>query len=127
MRIPVEVISPQVFTPWQLMADFIASLLMSNYQQEIKKAIFFPPSSFIQVFLFGGLRNVFTLWRRDEIDRITQKLGDIHHEFADRINFILERLTQLTARIFDFSPRGFSAETILTEKSQFWLNSKKTP
>ena len=81
----------------------------------------------MEVFLFGALRNVFTLWRRDEIDRIAQKLGDIHQEFADRINAILERLTQLTARIFDFSLRGFSAETALTEKSQFWFKFKEDP
>jgi small GTP-binding protein len=81
----------------------------------------------MEVFLFGALRNVFTLWRRDEIDRIAQKLGDIHQEFADRINSILERLTQLTARIFDFSLRGFSAEIALTEKSQFWFKFKEDP
>jgi ribosome biogenesis GTPase A len=81
----------------------------------------------MEVFLFGALRNVFTLWRRDEIDRISQKLGDIHQEFADRINEILERLTQLTARIFDFSLRGFSAETALTEMSQFWFRFKEDP
>ncbi|MBM4288159.1 MAG: hypothetical protein FJ135_08435 [Deltaproteobacteria bacterium] len=81
----------------------------------------------MEVFLFGALRNVFTLWRRDEIDRIAQRLGDIHQEFADRINEILARLTQLTARIFDFSLRGFSAETALTEKSQFWFKFKEDP
>jgi hypothetical protein len=81
----------------------------------------------MEVFLFGVLRNVFTLWRRDEIDRIAQKLGDIHQEFADRINAIHDRLTQLTARIFDFSLRGFSAEIALTEKSRFWFKFKEDP
>jgi ribosome biogenesis GTPase A len=81
----------------------------------------------MEIFLFAALRNVFTLWRRAEIEKISQKLGGVHQEFADRINAILERLTQLTARIFDFSLRGFSAETALTEKSQFWFKFKEDP
>jgi hypothetical protein len=81
----------------------------------------------MEIFLFAALRNVFTLWRRAEIDKVSQKLGAVHQEFAARINAILERLTQLTARIFDFSLRGFSAETALTEKSQFWFKFKEDP
>ncbi len=81
----------------------------------------------MEQFLFGALRDVFTLWRRQEIDKVVQKLADIHQEFADRINAILARLTQLTARIFDFSLRGFGGEAALMEKSQFWFKFKEDP
>ncbi|AEB10569.1 dynamin family protein [Desulfobacca acetoxidans] len=81
----------------------------------------------MEKFLFGTLRNLFTLWRSSEIEKITQNLAGVHQEFADRINSILERLTELTARIFDFSLRGFSAETALTEKSHFWFKFKEDP
>jgi small GTP-binding protein len=78
-------------------------------------------------FLFQALRDVFTLWRRQEIDKLSQKLAETHQEFAARINAILERLTQLTARIFDFSLRGFAAEEAFTERSEFWFQFKEDP
>jgi len=78
-------------------------------------------------FLFQSLRDVFTIWRRQEIDRLSQKLGDTHQEFAGRINAILERLTQLTATIFDFSLRGFAAEEAFLERSEFWFKFKEDP
>ncbi|HYA03405.1 MAG TPA: dynamin family protein [Syntrophobacteria bacterium] len=81
----------------------------------------------MEKFLFTSLRNVFTAWRRQEIDKLTQKLGDIHEEFGGRINGILERLTQLTARIFDFSLRGVKAEEVFTERSEFWFKFKEDP
>jgi len=81
----------------------------------------------MEEFLFGALRDVFSVWRRQEIEKLSQKLADIHQDFAERINGILERLTQLTARIFDFSLRGFAAETVFTERSQFWFKFKEDP
>lgn len=81
----------------------------------------------MEEFLFGELRDVFTTWRRQEIDKLGQSLAQVHQEFAGRINAILERLTQLTARIFDFSLRGFAAEEAFTEKSQFWFIFKDDP
>jgi GTPase SAR1 family protein len=81
----------------------------------------------MEEFLFGELRDVFTAWRRQEIDKLAQRLAEVHQEFAGRINAILERLTQLTARIFDFSLRGFAAEEAFTEKSQFWFKFKEDP
>jgi ribosome biogenesis GTPase A len=81
----------------------------------------------MEEFLFGELRDVFTTWRRQEIDKLGQSLAQVHQEFAGRINAILERLTQLTARIFDFSLRGFAAEEAFTEKSQFWFRFKEDP
>ena len=44
-----------------------------------------------------------------------------------RINAILERLTQLTARIFDFSLRGFAAEEAFPDLRQFWFRFKDEP
>jgi small GTP-binding protein len=81
----------------------------------------------MEQFLFGALRNVFTVWRRQEIDKLTQKLSAVHEEFAGRINGILERLTELTARIFDFSLRGVQAEEVFTERSEFWFKFKEDP
>ncbi len=81
----------------------------------------------MEEFLFGELRDVFTTWRRQEIDKLGHSLEQIHQEFAGRINAILERLTQLTARIFDFSLRGFAAEEAFTEMSQFWFRFKDDP
>jgi len=81
----------------------------------------------MEEFLFGELRDIFTAWRRQEIDKLAQRLAEVHQEFAGRINAILERLTQLTARIFDFSLRGFAAEEAFTEKSQFWFKFKEDP
>ncbi len=81
----------------------------------------------MEAFLFKALRDVFTTWRRQEIDKLSQKLGDTHQEFAARINAILDRLTQLTARIFDFSLRGFAAEEAFTERSEFWFKFKEDP
>lgn len=78
-------------------------------------------------FLFAALRDVFSVWRRQEIEKLSQKLADTHQDFAARINAILERLTQLTARIFDFSLRGFEAEEIFLEKSQFSFKFKEDP
>ena len=78
-------------------------------------------------YLFAALREVFTDWRRQEIDQLALLLADTQQEFAGRINGILERLTQLTARIFDFSLRGFAAEETFTEKSRFWFKFKEEP
>jgi len=78
-------------------------------------------------FLFGALRTLFTDWRRQEIDRLAHLLADTHQEFAGRINAILERLTQLTARIFDFSLRGFAVEDTFAEKSRFSFKFKEDP
>ena len=91
------------------------SRLASDLRQEMEK------------YLFAALREVFTDWRRQEIDRLALLLADTHQEFAGRINGILERLTQLTARIFDFSLRGFAAEEAFTEKSRFWFKFKEEP
>lgn len=77
--------------------------------------------------LFAALRDVFTTWRRQEIEKLSQVLAETHQDFATRINAILERLTQLTARIFDFSLRGFAAEEAFTEKSEFWFKFKEDP
>lgn len=81
----------------------------------------------MESFLFGALRDLFTNWRRQEIEKFSRKLADTHQEFAGRINAILERLTQLTARIFDFSLRGFVAEEAFTERSEFWFKFKEDP
>jgi ribosome biogenesis GTPase A len=81
----------------------------------------------MEEFLFKALRDIFTTWRRQEIEKLSQKLEDTHQEFAGRINAILGRLTQLTARIFDFSLRGFAAEAAFTEKSEFWFHFKEDP
>ena len=77
--------------------------------------------------LFAALRDVFTTWRRQEIEKLSQKLADTHQDFATRINAILERLTQLTARIFDFSLRGFAAEEAFPDLRQFWFKFKDEP
>jgi small GTP-binding protein len=81
----------------------------------------------MEEFLFNALRDVFTSWRRLEIEKLSLRLADTHQEFAARINAILERLTQLTARIFDFSLRGFAAEQAFTERSEFWFKFKEDP
>jgi ribosome biogenesis GTPase A len=81
----------------------------------------------MEQFLFGALRNVFSVWRRQEIDKLTHKLSAVHEEFAGRISGILERLTELTARIFDFSLRGVQAEEVFTERSEFWFKFKEDP
>jgi len=81
----------------------------------------------MEEFLFAALREVFTTWRRQEIEKLSQRLAETQQEFAGRINTILERLTQLTARIFDFSMRGFAAEEAFLEKSQFWFKFKEEP
>ena len=77
--------------------------------------------------LFAALREVFTTWRRQEIEKLSQQLADTHQDFATRINAILERLTQLTARIFDFSLRGFAAEEAFPDLRQFWFKFKDEP
>lgn len=81
----------------------------------------------MEAYLFAALRDVFTLWRREEIERLAEKLAGTHQDFAGRINAILERLTQLTARIFDFSLREFHAEEVFTEKSRFSFKFKEEP
>jgi small GTP-binding protein len=91
------------------------SRLASDLRREMEK------------YLFAALRDVFTDWRRQEIDRLALLLADTHQEFAGRINGILERLTQLTARIFDFSLRGFAAEAAFTEKARFSFKFKDEP
>jgi GTP-binding protein EngB required for normal cell division len=78
-------------------------------------------------FLFAALKDLFTGWRRQEIDRISDLLTDTHREFAGRINLILDRLTQLTARIFDFSLRGFAVEETFADKSRFSFKFKEDP
>jgi hypothetical protein len=77
--------------------------------------------------LFAALRDVFTTWRRQEIEKLSQKLADTHQDFATRINAILERLTQLTARIFDFFLRGFAAEEAFPDLRQFWFRFREEP
>jgi hypothetical protein len=78
-------------------------------------------------FLFAALRDLFSVWRRGEIEALCQGLAEMQQEFAGRINAILARLTQLTASIFDFSLRGFTAEEAFIEKSQFWFKFKEEP
>ena len=77
--------------------------------------------------LFAALRDVFTTWRRQEIEKLSQKLADTHQDFATRINAILDRLTQLTARIFDFSLRGLAAEEAFPDLRHFWFRFKEDP
>ncbi len=81
----------------------------------------------MEEFLFAALRDVFTTWRRQEIEKLSQVLTETHQDFATRINVILERLTQLTARIFDFSLRGFAVEEAFTDLRQFWFRFKEDP
>ncbi|MCL6622510.1 MAG: dynamin family protein [Syntrophobacterales bacterium] len=81
----------------------------------------------MEKFLFGALRDLFTGWRRQEIDRLSQTLAETHQEFASRSNAILERLTQLTARIFDFSLRGFAVEETFADKSRFSFRFNEEP
>ena len=90
------------------------SRLASDLRREMEK------------YLFAALREVFTDWRRQEIDKLALLLADTHQEFAGRINGILERLTQLTARIFDFSLRGFAAEEPSPKRAASGLNLKKS-
>jgi len=78
-------------------------------------------------YLFAALRDVFTTWRRQEIEKLSQVLTDTHQDFAGRINAILDRLTQLTARIFDFSLRGFAVEEAFPELRHFWFRFKEDP
>ncbi len=78
-------------------------------------------------YLFGALRDVFTSWRLQEIEKLSQGLTETHKDFSDRINSILERLTQLTARIFDFSLRGFAVEEAFPELKHFWFRFKEDP
>jgi len=78
-------------------------------------------------YLFAALRDVFTTWRRQEIEKLSQVLTETHQDFAGRINAILERLTQLTARIFDFSLRGFAVEEAFPELRHFWFRFKEDP
>ncbi|MFZ0052749.1 MAG: dynamin family protein, partial [Desulfobaccales bacterium] len=81
----------------------------------------------MEEYLFAALRDVFLDWRRLEVEKLARSLADTQQEFAARINGILERLTQLTARIFDFSLRGFAAEETFTEKSRFGFKFKEEP
>jgi small GTP-binding protein len=81
----------------------------------------------MEEFLFAALRDLFSVWRRHEIDELCQGLAEMQQEFAGRINAILARLSQLTASIFDFSLRGFTAEEAFIEKSQFWFKFKEEP
>ncbi len=81
----------------------------------------------MEEYLFGALRDVFLDWRLREVEKLALSLADTQQEFAARINAILERLTQLTARIFDFSLQGFAAEESLTEKSRFGFKFKDEP
>jgi len=97
----------------------------ATFQQKSRSALDLRKE--MEEFLFAALRDVFTVWRRQEIEKLSQNLADTHQDFANRINAILERLTQLTARIFDFSLRGFEAETAFTEKSQFWFKFREEP
>ena len=78
-------------------------------------------------YLFAALRDVFLDWRGRQVEKLALSLADTQQEFAARINAILERLTQLTARIFDFSLQGFAAEETLTEKSRFGFKFKDEP
>lgn len=91
------------------------SRLAGDLRQEMEK------------FLFAALRDVFTVWRRQEIAKLAEKLDQTHQEFVGRINAILERLAQTTARIFDFSSRGFAAQEAFTAKTDFWFKFKDEP
>ena len=96
-----------------------------TFQQKSRQALDLRQE--MEGYLFGALRDVFTGWRRQEIEQVSQKLAATHQDFADRINALLERLTQLTARIFDFSLRGFAAEESFTAKSRFGFKFKEEP
>jgi len=76
--------------------------------------------------LFASLRDVFSTWRRQEIEKLSQKLADTHQDFATRINAILERLTQLTARIFDFSLRALQRRKLFPICASFGSDSEKS-
>lgn len=91
------------------------SRLAGDLRQEMEK------------YLFEALRDVFTLWRRQEISKLAEKLDQTHQEFVGRINAILDRLAQLTARIFDFSLRGFAAQEAFTARTDFWFKFKDEP
>ncbi len=78
-------------------------------------------------YLFAALRDIFLDWRVGEVEKLARSLADTQQEFAARINGILERLTQLTARIFDFPLPGFAAAETLTEKSRFGFKFKDEP
>jgi small GTP-binding protein len=80
-----------------------------------------------EAILFAALREVFSSWRRQEVEKLSQKLAATHKEFADRINAVLERLAQLTARIFDFSLRGFAAQEAFPDLRHFWFRFKEEP
>lgn len=81
----------------------------------------------MEQFLFAALKDLFTGWRRDEIDKLSQVMADTYKEFAERINGILDRLTQMTARIFDFSLKGFAVEEAFMERSRFRFLFKEEP
>jgi len=97
----------------------------ASFQQKSRAALDLRKE--MEEFLFAALRDVFTTWRRQEIEKLSQVLGDTHQDFGSRINAILERLTQLTARIFDFSLQGFAVEEAFTELKQFWFRFKEDP
>lgn len=81
----------------------------------------------MEKFLFEALRDVFTLWRRQEIAKLADRLDQTHQEFVGRINAILERLAQVTAKIFAFSLRGFTAQEAFAAKTDFWFKFKDEP
>jgi hypothetical protein len=54
-------------------------------------------------------------------------MADTYQEFAQRINAILDRLTQMTAQIFDFSLKGFAVEEAFLERSRFRFLFKDEP
>lgn len=81
----------------------------------------------METFLFAALRDLFIGWRRQEIDKLSQTLAETHQEFAARSNAILDRLTQLTARIFDFSLRGVAVEEVFADRSRFSFKFKEEP
>lgn len=81
----------------------------------------------LEAYLFGALKDLFTGWRREEIDKLSQVMADTYQEFAQRINAILDRLTQMTAQIFDFSLKGFAVEEAFLERSRFRFLFKDEP
>lgn len=97
----------------------------ATFQQKSRAAVDLRKE--MENYLYAALRDVFTTWRRQEVEKLSKVLGETHQDFADRINAILERLTQLTARIFDFSLRGFAVEEAFTELQHFWFRFKEDP
>ncbi len=97
----------------------------ATFQQKSRSAVDLPRE--MEQFLFGALKDLFTGWRRQEIDKLSGVMADTYAEFAQRINGILDTLTQMTAHIFDFSLKGFAVEEAFVERSRFRFFFKEEP